>query len=111
MLAACRRHRTKKALLKALQNPELKNGWPDASRVEVKIGFDFLSAGQVKRFAWLKQVYDVDVRIQVADTQEELQLRGASFYEFTSVPDYLMAFAPLTVPLWNALLQFYRSGF
>ena len=100
-------HLTRCALKKAIRNVgvPLKNreGWPDASRVEVKISRDFIRWQQFLRFAWLEQTHDLRVEIQTASNHEDLQTRTGSFGYFLSVESYLRSISEDLLPFWADL--------
>jgi hypothetical protein len=94
---------TRRNFKQAFANLKIENGWPDASRLEVKIGTDRLKDTQLKRFAWLERFHGIQIAIQTAATHEDLQFRGKSYRRFSSVAKYLAFLSPDLVPLWNQL--------
>lgn len=96
---------TRLALQNAVLNPELKNGWPDACRTEVKIYPDHLQPNQCVRFAWLDAIHGISVKIQWAKSHEDLQLKRGSFRQFSSVAKFLAFVSPELVSIWTNLLD------
>ncbi len=93
-----------KWLRKAVVNTKLDNGWPDAGRVELKIGLDALSVKQWIRFAWLKKYYKINVQILWAKSHEDaIHNRGR---RYDSIEAYINHFKrPDALKLWYTLLK------
>ena len=59
-------------LKSSTEEPILNSGWPDAYNTEQKVGTDRIKKNQWVRFAWLKKHKNLDVRICLAPTIEDI---------------------------------------
>jgi len=91
-------------LRRAVENPKIDGGWPDAGNLEVKIGSDCIGIKQWVRFAWLKRYHCIDIKILWAKTYEDATFGKKKIYN--SIEKYIESFKkPEALLFWEKLLK------